>query len=159
MQPKVDVKICGDIMSMGERISSLRKERSISQVQLAKMLDVSRQAVSKWENDLTAPDTVKLIHLADVLNTDVEYLATGNHSSVQVKPEVITIEKPVEIEKVIEKPVIVEKLVEVERIVESVVEKPVIKKVVRIRYLRNPVEFLVVAILAFLFGLLIGYFL
>ena len=59
-------------MSIGERIIELRAQQNISQVQLAKMLDVSRQAVSKWENDQTAPDTIKLIQLADVLDTDVE---------------------------------------------------------------------------------------
>lgn len=144
-------------MSIGERITSLRKERSISQAQLAKLLDVTRQAVSKWENDLTAPDTIKLIQLADVLDTDVEYLATGNHQ-IAAKPEVVTIEKPVEVivERVIEKPVPVEKIVEVPRIVESVVEKPVIKKVFRAKYVRNPVEFLIFGVICFVAGILIG---
>ena len=64
-------------MAIGERIAELRKQRNISQVQLAKALEVSRQAVSKWENDLTTPDTLNLIRLADVLDTDTEYLATG----------------------------------------------------------------------------------
>ena len=36
-------------MSIGERISSLRKERGLSQGQLSEAMDVSRQAVSKWE--------------------------------------------------------------------------------------------------------------
>ena len=40
-------------MSIGERISSLRKEQNISQGQLAQALDVSRQAVSKWENEVS----------------------------------------------------------------------------------------------------------
>ena len=83
-------------MTIGERIASLRKEHKLSQIQLAKLLDVSRQAVSKWENDLTAPDTIKLIQLADVLNTDVEYLATGNHSRLKSPPEVITMIRPVD---------------------------------------------------------------
>ena len=80
-------------MTIGERITTLRKERNLSQIQLAKMLDVTRQAVSKWENDQTAPDTIKLIQLADVLDTDVEYLATGNHSTIKAQPECITVEK------------------------------------------------------------------
>lgn len=146
----------GDIMSIGERITYLRKERKISQSQLAKMLDVTRQAVSKWENDLAAPDTIKLIHLADALDTDVEYLATGNH--IQTKPELITVEKPVEvyIEKVVEKPVTVERIVEVPKVVEAIVEKPVIKKVFRTKYIRNPIEFAVIGILSFIVGLIIG---
>ena len=153
-------------MTVGERIAFLRKEMNLSQVQLAKLLDVSRQAVSKWENDLTAPDTIKLIHLADALNTDVEYLATGNHSKIKSPPEVITMVRPVEriVEKVVEKPVIVEKIVEVERIVEveklvvTVVERPKIKHVPRIKYLRNPVEFAVVGIACFALGIVIGLF-
>lgn len=145
-------------MSIGERITSLRKERHISQSQLAKLLDVTRQAVSKWENDLTAPDTIKLIQLADALDTDVECLATGNHSVLKAKPEVITVTKPVEtvVEKVIEKPVVVEKIVEIEKPVEVLIEKPVIKKVFRTRYIRNPVEFIVIGLICFVAGILLG---
>ena len=154
-------------MSVGERIAELRKQQNISQYQLAKLLDVSRQAVSKWENDLSAPDTMNLIQLADVLNTDVEFLATGNHSTIKSPPEVITMIRPVEkvVEKIVEKPIVVEKLVEVERMievekpVETIVEKPVIKRVRRIKYIRNPVEFLFVGIICFLLGVLIGYLL
>ena len=54
-------------MSIGERITQLRKEVSLSQGQLADMLGVSRQAVSKWENDLSNPDTLNLVRLADIL--------------------------------------------------------------------------------------------
>ena len=43
-------------MSIGERITELRKAASLSQGQLAERMDVSRQAVSKWENDLSTPD-------------------------------------------------------------------------------------------------------
>lgn len=64
-------------MSVGARISDLRKQQHISQGQLAKDLGISRQAVSKWENDQSSPDTINLIKLADILNTEVEYLATG----------------------------------------------------------------------------------
>ena len=70
-------------MSIGERITSLRKQQNLSQGKLASILEVSRQAVSKWENDLAAPDTLKLIQLADVLKTDVEYLATGRLSLLE----------------------------------------------------------------------------
>lgn len=145
-------------MSIGERISARRKEQNISQYALAQQLQVSRQAVSKWENDITAPDTLKLIQLADALDTDVEYLATGIHRTRTSPPQVITVEKIVDnvIETVVEKPVYIEKKVEVEKIVETVVEKPVIRKVFRTRYLRNPIEFLILGIGCFLAGLLIG---
>ena len=139
-------------MTIGERITTLRKERNLSQIQLAKMLDVTRQAVSKWENDQTAPDTIKLIQLADVLDTDVEYLATGNHSTIKAQPEYITVEK------FVEKPVVVEKVVEVERIVETVVEKPVVRKVFRNRYVRNPLEYMLIGVVCFVLGFLVGHF-
>ena len=145
-------------MSIGERITTLRKQQNISQVQLAKQLEVSRQAVSKWENDQAAPDTIKLIQLADVLDTDVEFLATGKHSAKTAPPTVVPVEKIVDnvIEKVVEKPVYIEKKVEVEKIVETVVEKPVIRKVFRTRYLRNPLEFMIIGAVCFLLGLLVG---
>lgn len=161
-------------MSIGERISELRKKQNISQVQLAKAMNVSRQAVSKWENDQTAPDTVNLIRLADLLGTDSEYLATGAHSQVKVSPTVVTVdnivekivEKTVEVEKIVEVERIVEvekiveveveKIVEVDRIVERVVEVPTIKRVTRVKYLRNPLEFAAVAFLGLAIGIVIG---
>lgn len=148
-------------MSLGERVIELRKERNISQGQLAQMLQVSRQAVSKWENGQSSSDTVRLIQLADALDTDVEYLATGKHSIRNAPPEVITIEKPVEkiVEKIVEKPVVVEKVVEREKIVRTFVDKPQIKRVTRVKYLRNPVEFTIIGIIGFIFGLLVGLFL
>lgn len=53
-------------MSIGERITELRKMQNLSQGQLAQAMDVSRQAVSKWENDQTSPDSLKMIRLAEV---------------------------------------------------------------------------------------------
>lgn len=152
-------------MSIGERITALRKEEKLSQGKLASLLEVSRQAVSKWENDQATPDTLKLIQLADILKTDVEYLATGRASEAKV--EQIIVKVPEIQEKIVEKPVIqyVEKPVvryvekPVIQTVERLVEKPVIKRMVRIRYLRNPLEFMGVAIVSFVIGLLIGKFL
>lgn len=146
-------------MTVGERISKLRKSKNLSQVQLAKLLDVTRQAVSKWENDLAAPDTLKLIQLADVLETDTEYLATGNHSTIKASPRVVTVVQKVDnvIEKVVEKPVVVEKIVEVEKPVEIIREVPVIKKVVRTKYLRNPIEFAIIGFVCFVIGIVVGF--
>lgn len=149
-------------MSIGERITELRKLQNISQGQLAQTIGVSRQAVSKWENDQAAPDTIKLIQLADVLDTDVEYLATGRKTYGRRPPVVI---KTVEtVEKVVEKPVVkfVEKVVEkpvvqyIEQPVVQYVEKPTIKRIERIKYTKNPVEFAIVGAICFVFGLLFG---
>ena len=64
-------------MSLGRRITELRSMQNLSQNQLAKLMDVSRQAVSKWETDQSAPDSIKMIHLAEVLDTDIEYSSTA----------------------------------------------------------------------------------
>ena len=148
-------------MSIGERIAELRKEQKMSQSQLAQAMDVSRQAVSKWENDQMAPDSLRMIRLAEVLDTDIEYLTAGRRTYGRRPPVVL---KTVEtVEKVIEKPVVrvVEKVVEkpVEKAVVQYVEKPVIKKVFRTRYRRNPAEFVIVGIICFLLGLAVGFFL
>lgn len=152
-------------MSIGERIASLRTEQKMSQNQLAKAMEVSRQAVSKWETGQSVPDSLKMIRLADVLNTDVEYLTTGRQV-VPTRPPVVL--KTVEtVEKVVEKPVIqvVEKFVEckvevpVEVPVVEYVDRPVYKKIVRTRYLRNPLEYAIVGTAGFLLGLLLGFLL
>ena len=143
-------------MSIGERISELRKEQNLSQGQLASAMEVSRQAVSKWENDLAVPDALNMIRLADLLDTDIEYLSTGRRSFSRRPPLVISDVKVVE--KVVEKPVIQEKIVEkvVETPVIEYVEKPVLKKVYRTRYRSNPNELVIVGTAAFLLGLLLG---
>ena len=64
-------------MTIGERIANLRKDAGYSQEYVAESLGVSRQAVSKWEKDLSSPDTENLIKLSELLNTSVQFLATG----------------------------------------------------------------------------------
>lgn len=145
-------------MSIGERIIELRNLSGMSQLQLAREMEVSRQAVSKWENDQSAPDSLKMIRLAEVLETDVEYLTTGRRNFSRRPPVVVnTVET---VEKIVEKPVIqiVEKTVEkvVEKPVIQYVEKPVIQKRVRIKYLRNPIEYILVGLFCFILGFIAG---
>ena len=145
-------------MSIGERIIQLRKDAGLSQGQLASALEVSRQAVSKWENDLAAPDSLRMIRLAEVLDTDIEYLSTGRRNFARRPPVVInTVET---VEKVVEKPVVqvVEKVVEriIEKPVVEYVEKPVIKKVFRVKYRQNPAELFLIGAGCFLAGFLLG---
>lgn len=127
-------------MSIGERISDLRKAQNLSQGDLSKLLGVSRQAVSKWENDTSSPDTLNLIRLADVLDTEIVYLATGN--------------KPVYLPP----PVVVNVSEKVDRVIERVVEKPVIRKVVRVKYRNDPVVLTITGFIGLLAGLLLGFF-
>ena len=154
-------------MSLGERIVELRKLRNLSQGQLAEAMDVSRQAVSKWENGQSTPDPLKIIKLAEFLDTDVEFLSTGRVAVPSRPPVVLETVKTVEVEKVIEKPVVqvVEKIVErkvevpVEVPVVQYVDRPVVKRVVRTQYLRNPLEYVIVGTACFVFGILIGFLL
>lgn len=145
-------------MSLGERILELRKTANMSQADLARAMDVSRQAVSKWETDQSSPDASNLILLSDLLDTDIEYLTTGRRTYGRRPPVVIKTTETVE--KVVEKPVVqvVETVVEkvVEKPVVQLVEKPVVKKVYRTKIVRNPIEYGIVGVICFLAGLLIG---
>lgn len=78
-------------MTLGKRIAALRKEKELRQDDLAGMLDVSPQAVSKWENDLTCPDISLLPKLAQILNVTVDELLSGKQEAdlptVRLVPE------------------------------------------------------------------------
>lgn len=69
-------------MSFGNNIKILRKEKGITQEQLADMLGVSRQAVSKWESDSGYPETDKLLVLAKALETSLDYLMNNETENV-----------------------------------------------------------------------------
>ena len=123
-------------MNIGERIMALRKEKNISQLELSKRLNVSRQAVSKWEQGTSSPDTERLIQLAQILGTEVEYLATGTHP----EPGSVVLN-------------IVET---VERVEEKIVVKEVIRHVRRKPVKKNPIDYWLVGGAGFLLGLLVG---
>lgn len=63
--------------TIGKRIAQLRKEKNFTQEDLAQMMEVSAQAVSKWENDLTCPDISSLPKLAKILDVTVDELLSG----------------------------------------------------------------------------------
>ena len=61
-------------MSLGDKLSRLRKENNYTQEQLADILGVSRQAISKWESDVAYPETDKLIRLSALYHCSLDYL-------------------------------------------------------------------------------------
>ncbi|MDY3773487.1 MAG: helix-turn-helix transcriptional regulator, partial [Eubacterium sp.] len=61
-------------MTLGEKLSKLRKENNYTQEQLADVLGVSRQAISKWESNITYPETDKLIRISELFNCSLDYL-------------------------------------------------------------------------------------
>ena len=60
--------------SMGEIISTLRKEKGMTQKEIADMLKITDKAVSKWERDIACPDTQTIPKLAEILGVSVEEL-------------------------------------------------------------------------------------
>ena len=60
-------------MSIGEKLYQLRKREGISQTMLADSIGVSRQAISKWEQDSVTPDTANLIKLCTHFKVSLEY--------------------------------------------------------------------------------------
>ncbi len=61
-------------MELSEKIYNLRKQHGLSQEQLAEQLQVSRQAVSKWETGQSTPDSTKLVALSELFSVSTEYL-------------------------------------------------------------------------------------
>lgn len=61
-------------MTTGDKLSKLRKERNYTQEQLADLLCVSRQAVSKWESDTAFPETETLIRISELYGCSLDYL-------------------------------------------------------------------------------------
>ncbi|MBR6113253.1 MAG: helix-turn-helix transcriptional regulator [Bacilli bacterium] len=65
-------------MTLGERLMNLRKEKHLSQEEVADRLNVTRQTVSKWELDQSTPDFDKIVPLCKLYEISSEELITGN---------------------------------------------------------------------------------
>lgn len=61
-------------MTTGEKIAALRKKNNMTQEQLAEVLGVTRQSVSRWEMDVVFPETEKLIRLSKLWDCSIDYL-------------------------------------------------------------------------------------
>lgn len=69
-------------MTTGEKLQNLRKENNYTQEELADILGVSRQSVSKWESDVAFPETDKLITLAKLYHCTVDYLLNTDNNDI-----------------------------------------------------------------------------
>lgn len=65
-------------MTFSEKLYTLRKSKGLSQEQLAESLNVSRQAVSKWESGTAVPETEKLLAISEYFGVSVDYLIKDN---------------------------------------------------------------------------------
>ena len=72
-------------MTIGKRIAHLRKEKGLTQEELAQHMGISPQAVSKWENDQTCPDISALPKLARLLGVTVDELLEGRTETTAVR--------------------------------------------------------------------------
>ena len=90
-------------MTLGERIKQCRQDAAMSQEKLAELLGVSRQAVTKWESDQSAPSTENLFKLADLFHTTVDSLVHPERESYAVPPPKVIIVRDAP-EKTTEKP-------------------------------------------------------
>lgn len=78
--------------TLGTRLLELRKQKGLTQEQLAEKLNVTNQSVSKWEKDINAPDIALLVELADLFDTSVDYLLGRKES----EPLVVTTPKSID---------------------------------------------------------------
>jgi len=72
-------------MSFNEKLQYLRKEKKLSQEQLANMLDVTRQSVSKWESGTTYPEMDKLIMLCKIFKCSLDDLTNDEITEINVE--------------------------------------------------------------------------
>ncbi len=73
-------------MTLGERLQKLRKEKGLSQDQMAEALNVSRQAVSKWERDEAIPEIDKIIKLSEIFSISIDSILKEEPQPVEEAP-------------------------------------------------------------------------
>lgn len=71
---------------LSEKIYALRRKSGLSQEQLAEIIGVSRQAISKWEGGSSVPESEKLIAISEYFNVTLDYLLKEDDDRIQ-KPE------------------------------------------------------------------------
>lgn len=77
-------------MKFSDKLQKLRKENNYSQEQLADILNISRQAVSKWESGTTYPETDKFIELSRLFNVSIDYMLNDELGEKKTVLETVT---------------------------------------------------------------------
>ena len=73
-------------MILGEKISALRKQRGLSQEDLALMLTITRQAVSRWEQNESIPDVENITRLSTIFGVSTDYLLKDGEYTAVLPP-------------------------------------------------------------------------
>ena len=68
-------------MKLSEKIAYLRKKNGMSQEKLSELLNVSRQAVSRWENGTSLPDAANIVQLSKLFSVTADYLLNDDYES------------------------------------------------------------------------------
>ena len=79
---------------IGDRIAELRKQKGMSQEELADQLGISRQSVSKWESGQSQPEIEKLLQLSKLFNVSTDYLLKEDHETLPVQAQAQAQEEP-----------------------------------------------------------------
>ncbi len=74
-------------MALSEKLYTLRKKSGLSQEQLAERLNVSRQAISKWESGASSPENDKLIAISNYFNVSLDYLMKEDNEQSEDAPQ------------------------------------------------------------------------
>lgn len=72
-------------MSLAEKIAYLRKKNSLSQEELSERLDVSRQAVSKWEAAESVPDIANLVRISALFGVSVDFMVKNGCGTAETE--------------------------------------------------------------------------
>lgn len=81
------------MISMSEKLALLRKRKGLTQEQLAEMMEVSRQSVSRWEINLAFPDTEKLLQLGRILDCSIDFLLNDREEEVPCEKPAPSVEE------------------------------------------------------------------
>ena len=85
------------MMKLSDKLIALRKENGWSQEDFAEKLDVSRQAISRWENGTALPDAQNILRISKLFNITADYLLNDDYESDSDIPAVQTATKETEI--------------------------------------------------------------
>lgn len=68
-------------MTLSEKMTNLRKAYGLSQEDMAEKLNVSRQAISRWENGTALPDALNILQISKLFNVTTDYLLNDDYES------------------------------------------------------------------------------